>query len=161
MTKDLCWAPAPPMNPELLASSLALAVPALQIDASIAALTKDRPTSAANAERMALERRIAFALLTHLECRGFKVIATYDGEDRERVAGIKEAMEYMFNLDEVSVRVKGNGGREHGILFTPGEGRDIVTDFNFSEPDRDGFAKAMEAFDVWAFADAVEGRVAA
>lgn len=104
-----------------------------------------------------LERRIVFNLLTHLEAHGFYVRATWDGESREKVSTPKEAMEFIFNLDEVSVRVaKGKdrvkGENWHGILLIMGNGIDIVSDWNYTDGDPDGFNAVMEGFDAEDFA---------
>jgi hypothetical protein len=99
-----------------------------------------------------LERRIVWNLFKHLEARGWYVRATWDGEERERVNTPQEAMEFIFNLDEVSVRMaKGaeriKGEDWHGILLVLGNGVDIVSDWNYTKGDPDGFSAAMDAFD--------------
>jgi hypothetical protein len=113
--------------------------PALKIDAL---LFKARPMP----PHCKLERRIVWNLLEHLRSKGFPAIATFDGDDRERVRSSKGAMEFIFNLDEVSVRFKGNGGSEHGVLLILGEGIDVINDWNYTEGDPDGFDAAMNAF---------------
>lgn len=97
-----------------------------------------------------LERRIVANLCAHLHEAGFELVAVYDGEERTRVRTAKEAMELIFDLDEVSLRVKKSGrGRlpEHGILLVLGIGCDIVSDWNYSVGDADGFSAAMDQFD--------------
>lgn len=99
-----------------------------------------------------LERRIVWNLLMHLEANDWFVRATWDGEARERTKTAKDAMELIFNLDEVSVRIA--KGRErvkgedwHGILLILGNGIDVLSDWNYTMGDPDGFNAVMEAFD--------------
>jgi hypothetical protein len=123
-------------------------VPELDIDAwFLARGTKVSPNGR-------LERRIVANLIAHLEAKGFEVVGTWDGEAAEKVSSAKEAMEFIFNLDEVSLRVgrKGSGKDEHGILLIMGNGIDIVSDWNYYSTDRDGFNAAMEEFDAEEFA---------
>lgn len=97
-----------------------------------------------------LERDIVFSLLTYLESKGFRTIATFDGEVRESTHGsVKKAMEFIFNLDDVSVRVKKVGYSEHGIRLVLGNGVDVIADWNYFDLDDDGFNAAMEGFDVY------------
>lgn len=95
-----------------------------------------------------LERRIIANLCEYLAANGFKLVETYDGEVFEQVSTGKEAMEYIFNLDEVSLQVQKDGFQQRGILLIPGNGEDIISDYDYSISDRDGFKTCMEAFDV-------------
>lgn len=100
-----------------------------------------------------LERFIVANLFAHLAEHDFYPRAIWDGEDVEKVSTAKEAMEFIFNLDEVSVRVakgakRAKGESRHGILLVLGEGVDIVADWNYLADDSDGFNACMEAFDV-------------
>jgi len=103
-----------------------------------------------------IERRIVAALCAHLQARGFEMVNVYDGEETTAVSTAKEAMELIFNLDEASLRfrrVYGEGTgrtmdpRVHGVFLVLGNGEDIVSDWNYSTGDPDGFNTAMEAFD--------------
>lgn len=93
-----------------------------------------------------LERRIVAGLCAHLEAAGFAPHSVYDGEEETRVSNAKEAMELVFNLDEASLRFAKPGHREHGVLLVLGNGEDLVSDWNYSKGDCDGFDAAMEAF---------------
>lgn len=109
-----------------------------------------------------LERRIVANLIHHLEQRGFQVHRLNDGESIQRVKDMKEAMELIFNLDEASLRFipvacaalskAEQDRREHGVLLVLGNGIDIISDWNYTEGDPDGFHKAMDAFNVEQFA---------
>ena len=104
-----------------------------------------------------LERRIVWNLCAHLVLAGFVPFRTFDGDCFEYVGGAKEAMEFIFNLDEVSLRFipvsccqltkKNKERREHGVLLVLGNGVDIVSDWNYTEGDPDGFSAAMDKFD--------------
>lgn len=101
-----------------------------------------------------LERRIAWNLLNYLNEHGFIVVGIWDGEEEnvftpeDPAANNKAAMELIFNLDQVSVRVAHKDSLEdwHGILLTLGNGVDILTDWNYFVDDRDGFNNVMDAF---------------
>jgi hypothetical protein len=98
-----------------------------------------------------LERRIVANLIAHLEAHGFTPESLFDGEEEPKVSDAKSAMELIFNLDECTLWVR-KGERRHGIFLTLGEGLDIICDYNHTEGDPDGFAAAMDAFDVEEFA---------
>lgn len=111
-----------------------------------------------------LERRITAALISHLEQKGFRVTGVWDGEAWEKADTAKEAMEFIFNLDESSLRFvtaegfdrdkheKTRKGRnafaknERGVFLVLGNGIDIISDWNYHKDDSDGFNKAMEEF---------------
>jgi len=113
-----------------------------------------------------MERRIVANLIAHLGRAGFKPTGVFDGEEFNAVSGAKSAMEFIFNLDEASLRFAPVAAkhlshkeqhryfdqREHGVLLTLGEGVDIICDWNYNEHDVDGFNAAMDSFDVEAFA---------
>lgn len=94
-----------------------------------------------------LERRIVWNLFAHLEEKGFQVARVYDGEEFMKVKTPKDAMELIFNLDEVSVRVNKIARPEHGILLILGNGIDVLSDWNYTIGDPDGFSAAMDEFD--------------
>jgi hypothetical protein len=135
--------------------------PALEIDAAIANIRRDGrpPLTAEDAARQLharsrVERFVAWNLVHYLSLRDFNVIATFDGDAREQPATIKAALELIFNLDEVSVRFRKIGTRpdgkrwpEHGVLLVLGnDGWDLVSDWNYTEGDADGFNATMDAF---------------
>ena len=96
-----------------------------------------------------LERRIVWNLMDQLTTAGFKIVAVWDGEELTKCKGDPMvAMEAIFNLDEVSLRIKKQGGTEHGILLVLGNGEDVISDWNYTDGDPDGFNAFMDAFDV-------------
>ena len=121
----------------------ALETPSLDIDARIAAL-RGQPLKLSMRET--LERRIVFALCAHLQHEGFRLIAVCDGEKREPATTAKDAMELIFDLDEVLLQVQKPGADEHVVLLIPGNGEDIVSSWSFTDGDPDGFDAAMDAF---------------
>lgn len=121
--------------------------PALGIDAELKRLYGGSPLD----QRQKNERSIVWNLCRHLNKHGFKAVAVYDGDDMVEVSDTLGAMELIFNLDQASLRVRKTGFAEHGILLILGngnEGLDLITDWNYSEDNLDGFGAAMEAFDV-------------
>lgn len=110
-----------------------------------------------------LERRIVANLIAHVLKAGFKLHSVNDGDEITPVRTMKAAMELIFNLDEASLRFY-KGGRKgrtqdalqadawHGVLLVLGNGCDIVSDWNYTEGDADGFCAAMDAFDAELFA---------
>lgn len=102
-----------------------------------------------------LERRIVWNLCAHLEAAGFQVYRTFDGEEMRYPKTAKGAMELIFNLDEASLRFihvsciqlkKNKSSYEHGVLLVLGNGIDIISDWNYTEGDPDGFSAAMDKF---------------
>jgi hypothetical protein len=92
-----------------------------------------------------LERRIVWALCQNLKARGWSVHTVWDGEELTRVSTPKEAMELIFNLDEASLRFTKDGKKLHGVLLILGNGEDIISDWNYSVADADGFDADMVA----------------
>jgi hypothetical protein len=115
-----------------------------------------------------LERRIVAGLVAHMETKGFRVTGVWDGEEWEKADTAKQAMEFIFNLDEASLRfvpaegfdrekheservITNRGGnayapKEHGVFLVLGNGIDIISDWNYNKNDSDGFNAAMESF---------------
>jgi hypothetical protein len=110
-----------------------------------------------NAIRIAIERRLVRNLIQHLRKHGFVVFRTFDGDTFEYPGDDGATMDFVFNLDEVSLRfihkdVEARGlsharaaRHEHGVLLILGNGTDIVSDWNYYTDDRDGFNAAMDA----------------
>lgn len=101
----------------------------------------------------ALERRIVWNLIAFLEARDFRVYGIWDGEEFVETSDAKTAMEYIFNLDEASLRVVSRSVKSvkndwHGIYLVLGNGEDIISDWNYFKDDRDGFNAVMESFEV-------------
>lgn len=121
-----------------------IAVPTLEIDREM--LTKyGRKVSPTGR----LERRIVATLIAHLATKGFELHSVYDGEVETKVHQTKGAMELVFNLDEASLRFHpypGDMTKWHGVLLVMGNGEDIISDWNYSQGDADGFNAAMESF---------------
>jgi len=113
-----------------------------------------------------LERRIVWNLMRHLEAAGFKVYQTFDSDNFEYPEDKKAAMEFIFNLDEVSLRFLHKDasvpkrptagkcredyedGDWHGVLLVLGNEEYVISDWNYFSDDRDGFDAAMNAFNV-------------
>lgn len=104
------------------------------------------------------ERRIVAALIAHLGAAGFRPVFVNDGEELTAVHDAKSAMELVFNLDQASLRFQRDLGpihglgAVHGVLLVLGNGVDIVSDWNYTRGDFDGFDAAMNAFDAERFA---------
>jgi hypothetical protein len=120
-----------------------------------------------NEKRRLIERGIVRALLAHMRHKGWGVAAVYDGDGTHYPANDAATMAAVFNLDEVSVRfiradkvqafhatrdLRGandwgpNGSAVYGVLLVLGNGEDIISDWNYSEGDPDGFNVAMDQF---------------
>jgi hypothetical protein len=103
-----------------------------------------------------LERRIVANLIAHIEANGYVVDSVYDGEEDTSVTDMKSAMELIFNLDFARLYVRPKASSPfcdcHSIVLTLGEGCDIVSDWTYSEGDKDGFDAAMDTFDADKFA---------
>lgn len=113
-----------------------------------------------------LERRIVAGLVAHMATKGFRITGVWDGEEWEKANTAKEAMEFIFNLDEASLRFVPTAGfdrekhekdrvvtsrnayapNEHGVFLVLGNGVDIISDWNYFKDDKDGFNAAMESF---------------
>jgi len=96
-----------------------------------------------------LTRRSVGKLIRYLGSKDFEIVGVWDEEEIYVTNDPATAMGHIFAVDETSLRVRsqiGNHGREHGILLTPGNGEDIISDWNYSTNDVDGFNKVMRAF---------------
>lgn len=98
-----------------------------------------------------IERRIVWNLIAKLAAAGFTAFAVYDGEEQTECADAMAAMDLIFNLDESSLRVRSSTrdpetAPEHGIYLVGGNGEDIISDWNYSADDADGFNKFMDGF---------------
>ncbi len=126
----------------------AIPAPLLDIDK---VLFIDRPMPA----RCKLERRIVANLINHLQANGFRVRSVYDEEeiilvDGDGAAGMKEAMELVFNLDLSAIQVIRADAVDleawHDITIILGNGVDCIADWNYFKDDRDGFNVTVDAF---------------
>ncbi len=97
------------------------------------------------------ERRIVANLIAHMERAGWKVQGVHDGDQFDKADTAKGAMELIFNLDIARLYFE-KGAEEHGVLLVLGNDMDIISDWNYSKGDADGFNAAMEAFDTDQFA---------
>lgn len=118
-----------------------------------------------------LERLIVASLISHMAEKGFCVTGVWDGEDFHKANDAKSAMEAIFSLsDEASLRFvlaegfdreKHESNRvitvrnpnayapnERGVFLVIGNGEDIISDYNFSPDDKDGFDAAMKEHSV-------------
>lgn len=102
-----------------------------------------------------IERRIVWNLIAKLKAAGFTAVAVYDGEEYTKTPDAQAAMELIFNLDEASLRfirstdadayaADPDDVNEHGVLLVGGNGEDIISDWNYSADDADGFNAAMD-----------------
>lgn len=123
-------------------------VPALDYDAFM--LKKYQHQVSPNGR---LERRIVWNLLKHLEDGGWTVFEVDDTDEVTQVTGSKHAMELIFDLDQADISV-GNADRSrtHLIRLIMGNGIDIISDYTYSEGDRDGFEALMQDFNAEACA---------
>lgn len=100
-----------------------------------------------------LERRIVANLINHLAAACFVPVAVDDGGERVKCNTAKEAMETIFSVDESHLIVGKLGApKNHAILLIGGNGVDIVSDWNYTQGDPDGFNAVMAAFDSNLFA---------
>ena len=60
-------------------------------------------------------------------------------------------MEHVFAVDESSLRFQKPGFNVHGVLLVGGNGVDIISDWNYTDGDPDGFSACMDAFDAEQF----------
>lgn len=103
--------------------------------------------------RQRLERRIVWNLALHLQAAGFKIVALNDGEEVVTLADdAKALMELVFNLDDSWPIFKKPGFSRKWVAIVLGNGIDCICDNSYQEGDADGFAAAMDAFDVEEFA---------
>jgi hypothetical protein len=94
-----------------------------------------------------IERRIVWNLIGQLEAAGFSVIAVDDGDERVKCADAMAAMDAVFAVGVAHVFVKKPRHGERWIKLVVGNGEDIVSDWGFSEADRDGFNALIKAFE--------------
>jgi hypothetical protein len=98
-------------------------------------------------EHHALECRIVWQLLQHLQASGFELLGIFDGEVTRRCDTHKGAMELLFTLDSAWLRVRKDGGRRgHNIPLVPGRGEGIIGDHWVAPGDPDRFAACMAGF---------------
>ena len=127
-----------------------IVVPDLDIDATM--LAQHGQKVSPNGK---LERRIVAALIAHLGTHGWSLDSVFDGEIVTFINNTKDAMELIFNLDEASLRFRklhADEPKVHGIFLVCGNGVDIISDYNYSQGDADGFNQTMEAFDAEEYA---------
>ena len=123
--------------------------PALELDKI---LYKDHPMPS----HVRRERRIVWNLLKHLySIGGWSAVKVYDGDEFIKVDDAHAALEIIFNLDDAYLYVGRNGQdahRKHRIKLVLGNDLDIISDWNYTEGDPDGFNAAMEKFDAEVYA---------
>ena len=121
--------------------------PTLELDK---VLYKDRPMP----PHVRRERRIVWNLMKHLYSQGgWNVVKVYDGDEYTKVETPTAALEVIFNLDDAQVGFKNSiNGKTHYVKLVLGNDIDIISDWNYSEGDPDGFDAAMEKFDAEEFA---------
>ena len=95
-----------------------------------------------------LERRIVWNLIAQVEAAGFPIRYVEDEDEvtgRKEVKTAKEAMELIFNLDEVHIYFQ-KGKVTHWVFLVLGNGTDIVSDFGMPRKP-DAFSKILDTFD--------------
>ena len=96
-----------------------------------------------------LTRRIVGKLMRYLESNNFEIVAVLDEEGRYDTSDLAAAMGHIFAVGKASLRVRSHiapPGTEHGILLIPNNGKDIISNWDYSVDDADGFNAVMEAF---------------
>ena len=91
-----------------------------------------------------IEKQITRYMIRALDVIGFKPIKV----DEFRVKNQREVIEWVEQVGEARV-VFSNGEKRHTVLLVPGNDVDIITDWNFSVGDPDGFSAAMDAVLDW------------
>jgi nucleoside-diphosphate-sugar epimerase len=102
-----------------------------------------------------LERAIVWNLFQHLQARGWHVDKVDDGDAVHAVENAAEAMERVFAVEDARVTFRKLMRKRHTVVLIGGNAEDIVSDWNYSEGDADGFNAAMEAFKADAIAPAL------
>lgn len=99
-------------------------------------------------------RRIVWNLFNHLLTHGkWRVARVFDGEENPLVNSSKDALEIIFNLDDCWVGFKQlDKSKTHCVRLVLGNDLDVISDWNYSEGDPDGFDAAMEKFDAEVYA---------
>lgn len=124
--------------------------PSLDIDTRLGRGAPSTDARIAQRQRRANnERDIAWNLIAHLERAGFAVHGVHDGDEYVKTPDAKAAMELLFNLDEASLRFHKAGFSVHGVLliFDNGnDGWDVISDWNYTKSDPDGFSATLDAF---------------
>lgn len=116
------------------------APPALDIDATFARIG-GRESVALSLDQK-LERRVAWSLLRHLEANGWRP-KDIDLDEPTPIASPKEAMELIFNLDEVRLYVT-DGSRTRWVLLIRGNSpEELVSDWSDASGD---FGRVMDAW---------------
>lgn len=98
--------------------------------------------------RVRRERRIVWNLMRELAEAGWAVVKVYDGDEYTETPDPKSAMEVIFNLDDAYVGfIQATKGRTHYVRLVLGNDIDVLSDWNYTEGDPDGFNATMEKFD--------------
>lgn len=84
-------------------------------------------------QRSAIEKKIVRKLIRVAKAAGFAIAYIDDGEERVKVAGEKEAMDLIFDLDEAGICFKGQEGRFAVLLVLGNDGYDVIADYSFRE----------------------------
>lgn len=117
------------------------------------AIVMDAPALKGDTEELSsnvkIERRIVWNLIDKLAAAGFLVVGVDDGEDKPvKCADAMAAMEAVFAVDDCRLLIKkpGTRGSSHAILLVGGNGEDVISDWNYTTGDPDGFNAFMEGF---------------
>ena len=96
-----------------------------------------------------IERRIVWNLIDKLTSAGFLIVGVDDGDDKPvKCSDAMAAMEAVFAVDQARLLFKkpGTRGSSHAILLIGGNGESVISDWNYTAGDPDGFNAIMEAF---------------
>lgn len=93
-----------------------------------------------------IERRIAWNLIEQLGAAGFAVVKVYDGGETVKCTDALAAMEAIFAVGIAFLFVKKPRHGERWIKLVLGNGEDMLSDWGYSEADRDGFNAFIQAF---------------
>lgn len=118
--------------------------PALEIDK---VLYKNLPMP----PRVRRERRVVWNLIKHLHANGWTVCKVYDGDEYTETSTAVSALEVIFNLDDAWVGFISDS-RTHYVRLVLGNDLEVISDWNFTDGDPDGFDAAMEKFDAEVYA---------
>lgn len=103
-----------------------------------------------------VERRVLWNLFQHMAASGWVVTIVDDGEDITDVISSKQAMELVFDLDDAHLAFGNGDNRSHVVWVVLGNsGWDMISDWNYSHDDADGFNAAMTSYDAERVADSL------
>jgi hypothetical protein len=100
---------------------------------------------------MLIERRIVGKLIDQAIEEGWELDSVYDGEDYCSV-GEKDkntALEYVFSVDESTLRFRKPTCDLRGVFIVLGNGIDVLSDWSEPEDDDEDFSGLLERVCAW------------